>query len=196
MTRKLLTAVGVAVVAALGQSTSAQTIPSTPSASTSMLSNIRSAAYAAPTIAATNQSILQQLQVFGAPNTAVAAATRSSSISSTSRVPSFSSSTPKKPFANASLGSTISPYLNLFSGSSDGFGLDTVDNYNVLVRPQLQQQRVNQQVQRQQQQLNQRVQAISAQAAFTPQGSEQIMATGHQTSFGYYSRFYPRLNRR
>jgi len=100
-----------------------------------------------------------------------------------------------KPFENLDRGSAISPYLNLFNTGISG-GSATIDNYNVLVRPQLQQQRVNRQLELQTQKLNQRVQSISAQPAMQPQGSEQIMRTGHQTTFGYYSRFYPGLNQR
>lgn len=100
-----------------------------------------------------------------------------------------------KPFSNIRRDSTVSPYLNLFNtgigGSSSSF-----DNYNTLVRPQLRQQSLNRQLERQTQQLNQRVQQISAQPAFQAQGSDQMMATGHSTVFGYYSRFYPTLGRR
>lgn len=100
-----------------------------------------------------------------------------------------------KPFTRLNRGSTVSPYLNLFNTGIGGT-TSTIDNYNVLVRPQLEQQRTNRQLQRQTQQLNQRVQAISARPDFNAQGSDQIMATGHSTVFGYYSRFYPSKNRR
>jgi len=94
-----------------------------------------------------------------------------------------------KPFSSLSTSPTVSPYLNLFredfSGSSDF-------NYQTLVRPQLQQQQVNQQLERQNLELSRRVQAISAQSAYqNPAGSEQQHPTGHQTVFGYYGRFYP-----
>lgn len=100
-----------------------------------------------------------------------------------------------KPFTTLNRSPTVSPFLNLFNtgigGSSSSF-----DNYNTLVRPQLNQQRTNRQLQMQNQKLNQKVQAISASPAFQAQGSERIMQTGHSTAFGYYSRFYPGLNRR
>ncbi len=95
-----------------------------------------------------------------------------------------------KPFANARRGSTVSPYLSLFNTGVGG-AASSVDNYNTLVRPQLRQQELNRSLQRQTQQLNTRVQQISAQPAFQAQGSDRIMATGHATVFGYYSRFYP-----
>lgn len=100
-----------------------------------------------------------------------------------------------KPFTSLNRSPTVSPFLNLFNtgigGSSSSF-----DNYNTLVRPQLDQQRTNRQLQVQNQKLNQKVQAISASPAFQAQGSERIMQTGHSTTFGYYSRFYPGLSQR
>ena len=65
----------------------------------------------------------------------------SGSIFGNSRQPS------QKPFANASRGPTVSPYLALF-----GNGVTSGDfNYNTIVRPMLQQQEMNRQLQRQQQ---------------------------------------------
>lgn len=100
-----------------------------------------------------------------------------------------------KPFSSLRRDSTVSPYLNLFNTGIGG-GQASIDNYNTIVRPQLQQQALNRQLQRQTQQLNTRVQQIAAQPAFQAQGSEQMMATGHATVFGYYSRFYPTAGRR
>lgn len=144
------------------------------------------------TIDAINNGILTQARAYGASNGLGAVQTANTSIGPrpTSRIPSASFGAAQKPFANVSSGSTVSPYLNLFNTGVGG-GFQTIDNYNVLVRPQLEQQRVNQQLQRQQQQLNQRVQAISAQSDFEPGGSEQIIATGHQTGVRFYSHFYP-----
>ena len=93
----------------------------------------------------------------------------------------------QKPFAGASNGSTVSPYLNLFLDT----GASVSDNYNTLVRPQLEQQAVNRELQRQTQQLNRQVQQISARPAFEPQGNDQIFSTGHRTLFNYRSHFYP-----
>lgn len=100
-----------------------------------------------------------------------------------------------KPFQSLNRSPTVSPYLNLFNTGVGGAG-SSFDNYNTLVRPQLNQQRTNRQLQMQNQRLNQRVQSISAQAAFNPEGSERMMATGHSTVFGYYGRFYPLKNAR
>lgn len=98
-----------------------------------------------------------------------------------------------KPFSNITRSPTVSPFLNLFNTGIGGTS-SSFDNYNTLVRPQLDQQRTNRQLQLQNQKLNQRVQQISAQPAFQAQGSDRIMATGHSTVFGYYGRFYPSKN--
>jgi hypothetical protein len=93
-----------------------------------------------------------------------------------------------KPFSNFSASPTTSPYLNLFR---DDFGGNSDLNYNTLVRPQLQQQQFNQQVQRQGVEMTRRLQSIAAQGAFNPQGSKDQYPTGHQTVFKYYGHFHP-----
>jgi hypothetical protein len=93
-----------------------------------------------------------------------------------------------KPFANFSPAPTTSPYLNLFR---EDFGGNSDLNYNTLVRPQLQQQAFNQQVQRQGQEMARRMQSMAAQSDFNPQGDKNQFPTGHQTVFGYYSHFHP-----
>jgi len=93
-----------------------------------------------------------------------------------------------KPFDNYSAAPTVSPYLNLFRedlGGNDDF------NYQTLVRPQLEQQRFNEQVQRQAQDINRRLQSLSAQPDFNPQGDRNVMPTGHQTVFMNYGHYYP-----
>jgi hypothetical protein len=101
-------------------------------------------------------------------------------------------STTNKPFNSYSPAPTVSPYLNLFR--EDLAGNDDL-NYNTLVRPMLQQQQFNQQVQRQSLELERRLQSFAAQSDFNPQGSEQQLPTGHQTVFRYYGRYYPAMNR-
>lgn len=180
-----------------GAPAQAQNFPT--SASTSMLNNIRSSTLGANSVAATNSQILNQSRAFAASTGIAPAQTVNTSISGGARIPtlpSLGAPGQAKPFASTTFDSTVSPYLNLFTDGVGGSGLQTVDNYNVLVRPQLQQQSLNRQVQRQQQQLNMRVQAIAARPAFEAQGSDRMIATGHQTTFRYYSHFYPRLNRR
>jgi hypothetical protein len=96
-----------------------------------------------------------------------------------------------KPFSGASTRPTVSPYLNLFREDLEGF---SDFNYQTLVRPQLQQMEINQDLQRRQQEINANVQALSAQPAFNPQGSQSQYPTGHTTSFRNLSHFYPLAN--
>jgi hypothetical protein len=112
--------------------------------------------------------------------------------SSMSSGPSLAPGRASKPFSQVSSSPTVSPYLNLFREDFDGGG---DFNYQTLVRPQLQQQQLNQQFQRENYELARRVQSISAQSDYkNPAGSESIYPTGHQTSFGYYGSFYPGMN--
>ena len=98
-----------------------------------------------------------------------------------------------KPFSGFDPGPTVSPYLNLFREDFDG----TSDfNYTTLVRPMLQQQQFNQQVQRQALELNRRLQSMAAQSDFNPEGSKSQYPTGHQTVFNYYGHYYPSMNAR
>jgi len=92
-----------------------------------------------------------------------------------------------KPFSGFSPSPTTSPYLNLFR---EDFAGESDLNYNTLVRPQLQQQQFNQQVQRQGMEMAQRVQALSAKSDFNPSGDQNQFPTGHQTVFGYYGHHY------
>ena len=95
-----------------------------------------------------------------------------------------------KPFSTFSPSPTVSPYLNLFREDLDG---NSDLNYQTLVRPMIQQQELNQQLQRQNYAINQRLQQIAAQGDYNAQGSESQPPTGHQTVFGYYGHYYPAL---
>jgi hypothetical protein len=97
-----------------------------------------------------------------------------------------------KPFTNISSRPTVSPYLNLFNTSRTG---NTDFNYQTLVRPQLQQQALNQQLQRQNLDTDRKVQALAARGAYSsPAGSESQYPTGHQTTFMYTDHFYANAN--
>jgi hypothetical protein len=93
-----------------------------------------------------------------------------------------------KPFSSYSPAPTVSPYLNLFREDFDG---ESDLNYQTLVRPMLQQQQFNEQVQRQALETGKRLQSLSAKSDFNMQGSENMMPTGHKTVFNYTSHFYP-----
>jgi hypothetical protein len=93
-----------------------------------------------------------------------------------------------KPFSSLTTTPTISPYLNLFNTSRTG---TSAFNYQTLVRPQLQQQALNQQQQRQNLDIDRKVQALAARGAYTSAaGSDQQVPTGHETTFMYYGHYY------
>lgn len=146
------------------------------------------------TVESIRAGILNQNRAFGASNGFYPVPTMNSSLSAGSLgIPSSSQFGRSKPFTGLQQSSTVSPYLNLFNQGPTGRP-QTLDNYNLLVRPMLDQQRMNSQVQRQQQQMNMQVQAIAAKPDMEAAGSENIIPTGHQTGFGYYSHFYPGKN--
>lgn len=83
---------------------------------------------------------------------------------------------------------TVSPYLNLLRPQ----GGVAIPNYQALVRPQLQQQQINQQQGRQLQQLQRRTyQGPSSQSSAG--APIAIRSTGHTTGFMNYSAYYPQL---
>ena len=116
----------------------------------------------------------------------------STSMSSLSRGPSTfgvgANSIRNKPFSSYSAPPSVSPYLNLFRVDLGG-GSDF--NYSTLVRPQLQQQQRNDELERQNLQNARRLQSIAAQADYNPQGAKDQYPTGHQTVFNYTGHYYP-----
>jgi hypothetical protein len=76
---------------------------------------------------------------------------------------------------------TVSPYLNLLNNNNPN-----VTNYQSLVRPQVNQARVNS---NQAAQIN-RLQAKKPSSGNA--GNESLRSTGHQATWNYYSHFYPK----
>ncbi len=100
----------------------------------------------------------------------------------------------KKPFSTVSSRPTVSPYMSLFV---DTLNDAVLPNYSTFTRPQLQQQRFNDDMRRQNMEMERRVQAISAQSAFaSPRGSETQYPTGHPAMFSNTGRYYPANLRR
>lgn len=147
------------------------------------------------TAANINQQTLAQSSITSGGSGAYTLTTRVGGINRSTGNIGLGGGPANKPFSGVSNGPTVSPYLNLFREDFDG-GSDF--NYQTLVRPQLQQQQMNQDLQRQQVETNQRVQSLSARQAYTPQGSQSVMPTGHTATFRYHSHFYPTMgqNRR
>lgn len=94
---------------------------------------------------------------------------------------------PTKPFSSYNTPPTVSPYMNLFRVDLAG---NNNLNYSTLVKPQIQQQQLNQQIERQNLQNSRRIQSIAAQADYNPQGSKDEYPTGHQTVFNYTGHYY------
>lgn len=99
-----------------------------------------------------------------------------------------SSAPVEKPFSNASHRPTVSPYLNLLR---EDLTDELTPNYHTLVRPQLEQIRFQQNQQRRNETVYRQLQQIQARTAFSPQGSEMMMPTGHVTTFQNLSTYYP-----
>ena len=94
-----------------------------------------------------------------------------------------------KPFSYAPQSSSVTPYLALDQRESD-FGLP---NYYLYVRPQFEQQAVNQRQQAQYRRLQQQVRR-SQPGAIIPQGTTGgIPTTGHSTQFMNSGGYYPGL---
>lgn len=90
----------------------------------------------------------------------------------------------QKPFARATNGPTISPYLNLDRPETP----EDLPNYFVFVRPQFEQFDVNRRQQRELQRLDREVRTAAYGTAAAPRSA--MPTTGHGTRFGDTGRFY------
>jgi hypothetical protein len=103
----------------------------------------------------------------------------------------------QKPFSSMQRGTNVTPYIGLLSENPFN---STVTNYYALVRPQLDQQRMNERIQQQNIALQRRLNDIAAQAPYSPVGSDQMAPTGHvavyQNFGGYYPQAAPAARRR
>jgi len=100
-----------------------------------------------------------------------------------------------KPFANSVGQGSVSPWLAL----SQPFTSPTT-NYYSNVRPQLDQQRMNQQLASRNAQMQHQLNAMAAKPPYDPTGSENMAPTGHAAAFqnygGYYTPVQPTKGRR
>jgi hypothetical protein len=90
-----------------------------------------------------------------------------------------------KPFSSISKGPSVTPYLAL-----DNPFTSPATSYYTQIRPQLEQQRVNQQQERQNQLMQRQISQYTAIRPFDPTGSEMRAPTGHASVYmnlgGYY----------
>jgi hypothetical protein len=92
---------------------------------------------------------------------------------------------PNKPFSSISRGPSVTPYLALEQPFSN-----SATNYYTLVRPQLEQQRINQQMQRQTELMQRQISQVSAQPPMNVAGSEVMTPTGHPAVYMNYGGYY------
>lgn len=102
-----------------------------------------------------------------------------------------------KPFTGANQGSSTSPYLGLLADSPFS---STTTNYFSKVRPQIEQQRMNDQLMSQNMKLQQQLQAVAAQGPYSATGSEDRAPTGHAAvymnnggTYGNHGGYYPQV---
>ncbi len=93
-----------------------------------------------------------------------------------------------KPFSSISRGPSVTPYLAL-----DNPFTSSATSYYTQIRPQIEQQRVNQNQQRQNQLLQRQISQFTSQRPYDPTGSETQAPTGHAATFlnqaGLYSNY-------
>lgn len=100
-------------------------------------------------------------------------------------------SKPQKPFSNVQRGGTnVTPYIGLLSENPFN---SSVTNYYALVRPQIEQQRQNEQIMKQNIAIQRRLNDIAAMAPYNPAGSEQMAPTGHVAVYQNMGGFYPQV---
>jgi hypothetical protein len=90
-----------------------------------------------------------------------------------------------KPFKNAGDNSSVSPWLALSSPFSS-----TANNYYTQVRPQLDQQRINQQQAARNEQLRRQLTSMAAQGPYNVTGNENMAPTGHAAAYMNYGGYY------
>jgi len=97
----------------------------------------------------------------------------------------------QKPFSNVGARGGVSPYLGLSAPFSS-----TAEQYYTQVRPQLQQQRINQQMAQRNAQLQHQLNSIAARPPYNPSGSESVTPTGHVAVFQNHGGYYPESDRK
>lgn len=102
-----------------------------------------------------------------------------------------------KPFAGANQGPSTSPYMGLLADTPFN---STTTNYFTKVRPQIEQQRMNDKLMSQNMKLQQQLQAVAAQGPYKATGSEDRAPTGHAAvymnnggTYGNHGGYFPQV---
>jgi len=93
----------------------------------------------------------------------------------------------QKPFSGLIRPPTVSPYLGLLGNNPF---TSTTDNYFNIVRPQLEQQRINQQLAQRNIQLQRQLNDVAAQGPYSPTGAVDRQPTGHGAVYMNYGGYY------
>jgi hypothetical protein len=113
------------------------------------------------------------------------------------RSASTSSRPAQKPFSSFNRSSGLTPYMGLLA--SNPF-TSTTDNYFSVVRPQIEQQKINEQLQQRNLMLQRQLNDVALKGAANPQGDVERAPTGHVSVYmnygGYYTPVQPRSVRR
>jgi hypothetical protein len=90
-----------------------------------------------------------------------------------------------KPFRNSGGGGSVSPWLAL----SEPFS-SSAHNYYTQVRPQLDQQRINQQQAARNEQMRRQLTSMAARGPYQATGNENMAPTGHAAVYMNYGGYY------
>lgn len=88
----------------------------------------------------------------------------------------------RKPFSGIDRGPAVSPYLSLTNAANSPFASTSNDYYNI-VRPQQQQERINQRVAKQQYMQQKQLNQVAAQGPYSIKGDDELAPTGHGSGF-------------
>lgn len=97
----------------------------------------------------------------------------------------------QKPFSGSGGRPSVSPYLGLSAPFSS-----TAEQYYTQVRPQLQQQRINQQLASRNAQMQHQLNSIAAQSSAATIANEGLVPTGHVAAFMNYGGYYTPVDSR
>lgn len=90
-----------------------------------------------------------------------------------------------KPFSGVNSGPSVSPYLNLSSPFSS-----SATSYYSMVRPQMEQQRINEQIERRNIMLQRQLNSMTAVPPYELRGDSDVAPTGHAAVYMNYGNYF------